>query len=151
MAKFIYRMQSILDIKVKLETQAKMQFASAKHALDIEEEKLEILKDRRDVYFEEAWSLRNHSLNVKQLRDNNAAIQTLDNFIEDQKGQVRAAQDKLEAAREQLQEVMQERKIQEKLREKSFEDFLMEENHRESKEVDELTSYTYGQRRMENQ
>ena len=29
MAKFIYRMQSILDIKVKLETQARMQFATA--------------------------------------------------------------------------------------------------------------------------
>ena len=149
MAKFIYRMQSILDIKVKLETQAKMQFASAKHALDVEEEKLENLKRRKEGYFEEARRLRNNSLNVKQLRDNKSALQTMDNFIEEQKGQVRHAEQKLEEARAQLQEVMQERKIQEKLREKSFEDFLMEENHRESKEVDELTSYTYGQRRME--
>lgn len=151
MAKFIYRMQSILDIKVKLETQAKMQFASAKHALDVEEEKLENLKRRKEGYFEEARRLRNNSLNVKQLRDNKSALQTMDNFIEEQKGQVRHAEQKLEEARAQLQEVMQERKIQEKLREKSFEDFLMEENHRESKEVDELTSYTYGQRRMETQ
>jgi len=144
-------MQSILDIKVKLETQAKMQFASAKHALDVEEEKLKILKDRKEGYFEEARNLRNNSLNVKQLRDNKAAIQTMDNFIEEQKEHVRAAQERLEDARARLQEIMQERKIQEKLREKSFEDFLMEENHRESKEVDELTSYTYGQRRMEKQ
>lgn len=151
MAKFIYRMQSILDIKVKLETQAKMQFASAKHALDIEEEKLENLKRRKEGYFDEARRLRNNSLNVKQLRDNKSALQTMDNFIEEQKGQVRLAEQKLEEARAQLQEIMQERKIQEKLREKSFEDFLMEENHRESKEVDELTSYTYGQRRMETQ
>lgn len=151
MAKFIYRMQSILDIKVKLETQAKMQFASAKHALDVEEEKLENLKRRKEGYFEEARRLRNNSLNVKQLRDNKSALQTMDNFIEEQKGQVRLAGQKLEEARAQLQEIMQERKIQEKLREKSFEDFLMEENHRESKEVDELTSYTYGQRRMETQ
>jgi len=151
MAKFIYRMQSILDIKIKLETQAKMQFAGAKHALDVEEEKLENLKRRREGYFEEARSLRNNSLNVKQLRDNKTAIQTMDNFIEEQKGQVRLAQEKLEEARVKLKEIMQERKIQEKLREKSFEDFLMEENHRESKEVDELTSYTYGQRRMETQ
>lgn len=151
MAKFIYRMQSILDIKIKLETQAKMQFASAKHALDLEEEKLEILKNRKEAYLEEGRSLRNSSLNVKQLKDNKTALQTMDIFIEEQKGQIRIAEGKLEEARIRLQEVMQERKIQEKLREKSFEDFLMEENHRESKEVDELTSYTYGQRRLETQ
>ena len=151
MAKFIYRMQSILDIKVKLETQAKMQFASAKHALDLEEEKLEILISRKEAYLEEGRSLRNNSLNVKQLKDNKTALQTMDIFIEEQKGQIRIAEEKLEKARIRLQEVMQERKIQEKLREKSFEDFLMEDNHRESKEVDELTSYTYGQRRLETQ
>ena len=106
MAKFIYRMQSILDIKVKLETQAKMQFASAKHALDVEEEKLENLKRRKEGYFEEARRLRNNSLNVKQLRDNKSALQTMDNFIEEQKGQVRHAEQKLEEARAQLQEVM---------------------------------------------
>ena len=38
MAKFVYRMQSILDIKMKLETQAKMQFATAKSILNEEEE-----------------------------------------------------------------------------------------------------------------
>jgi len=37
--------------------------------------------------------------------------------------------------------------VQEKLREKAFETFIKEENARESKEVDELTSYTYGQKR----
>lgn len=128
-----------------------MQFASAKHALDLEEEKLEILISRKEAYLEEGRSLRNNSLNVKQLKDNKTALQTMDIFIEEQKGQIRIAEEKLEKARIRLQEVMQERKIQEKLREKSFEDFLMEENHRESKEVDELTSYTYGQRRLETQ
>ena len=42
---------------------------------------------------------------------------------------------------------MQERKINEKLTENAFEVFIREENARESKEVDELVSYTYGQKR----
>ena len=46
-------------------------------------------------------------------------------------------------ARESLNEVMKERKIYEKLREKAFEDFLMELNEEEKKEIDELVSYTY--------
>ena len=41
---------------------------------------------------------------------------------------------------------MQESKTQEKLREKAFEQFVKEENKRESKEIDELVSYTYGRK-----
>ncbi len=44
---------------------------------------------------------------------------------------------------------MKERKIHETLREKAFGIFLVEENRREGKEVDELTSYTYGKRSKE--
>ena len=39
---------------------------------------------------------------------------------------------------------MQERKTHDKLKEKAFEQFVKDENARESKEIDELTSYSYG-------
>jgi flagellar FliJ protein len=45
---------------------------------------------------------------------------------------------------------MQESKTQAKLREKAFEAFLKEENAKESKEIDELVSYTYGQKKSES-
>lgn len=45
-----------------------------------------------------------------------------------------------------MAEAMKERKMHETLREKAFEAFLQEENHAESKAIDELTSYTYGQK-----
>ena len=38
---------------------------------------------------------------------------------------------------------MQERKVQEKLREKAFEEFKHELAEAETKEIDELVSYTY--------
>ena len=57
MAKFRYRMQSILDIKLKMETQAKQEFAQAKLALDREEEIMEQLKERKRSYEAEAVSL----------------------------------------------------------------------------------------------
>ena len=47
MAKFIYRMQSILDIKQKLEEQAKNEFAKARLQLTLEEDKLQKLKERK--------------------------------------------------------------------------------------------------------
>lgn len=58
MAKFIYRMQSILDIKQKLEEQAKNEFAKARLQLTLEEDKLQKLKERKDAYVEEGRKLR---------------------------------------------------------------------------------------------
>ncbi len=147
MSKFIYRMQSILNLKYKMEEQAKMEFAAARMQLDIEEEKLKKLFDRKAAYEEEGRTLREDNLVVQDILDNKNAISQLEYFIEEQKIQVNNAEKHLEEKRIKLQEVMQERKVQEKLREKAFEVFLKEENSRESKEIDELTSYTYGQKR----
>ena len=57
-----------------------------------------------------------------------------------------AAERRLEEARQKLAEVRMERKTHETLKERAFEEFLMEEKKQESKEIDELTSYIYGQR-----
>lgn len=146
MAKFVYRMQSILNIKIQMETQAKMEFGQAQRRLMEEEERLSVLFDRKREYLEEGRKLRQEALNVQSLRDNEYALARMDEFIEAQKLNVRKAEEQVEAARAKLEEVMKERKAQEKLREKAFEQFVHEINVQESKEVDELTSYTYGQK-----
>ena len=147
MAKFIYRMQNILNLKTKLEEQQKMEFAAARQRLDEEEEKLNLLFRRKANYEEEGRRLREDSLNVQDILDNRNALIQMDDYIAFQRIQVSKAEDALEIERQKLQEAVQERKIQEKLRENAFEVFMREENARESKEVDELVSYTYGQKR----
>ena len=149
MARFRYSLQSILDIKLKMETQAKQDFSAAKNALDEEEEKLAALYGRKASYEEAAKELLTGVLNVREIEDNKNAILMMDQYIAVQQKQVELAQKRLEAARERLTEVMKERKTHETLREKAFEEFLQEENKQESKAVDELTSYTYGQKRRE--
>ena len=47
---------------------------------------------------------------------------------------------------QRLTEIMKDRKTHEKLKEKAFEQFLQDENARESKEIDELTSYRHGKK-----
>ena len=64
MARFIYRMQSILDIKEKMEEQARMDFAAARMHLDEEEEKLQILNDRKAAYENNGRELRKDRLMV---------------------------------------------------------------------------------------
>lgn len=146
MARFRYRMQSILNIKVKMETQAKQEFAMAKIALDNEERRLQELEARRQAYEEEARRLLYGGLRVDKIRESKEAVRCMEAYILEQEKRVQKARELLERARIRLQDVMTERKTHEKLREKAFDEFLREENRRESKEIDELTSYTYGQK-----
>ena len=111
-----------------------------------EEEKLQGLINRKEAYLEEGRRVRSDVLHVGDLKDNRNAMLIMDEMIEAQKGQVARAQEVVEAARLKLQEVMQERKMHERLKEKALEQFMREENAAEGKAVDELTSYTYGQR-----
>ncbi|MBP9000583.1 flagellar export protein FliJ [Lacrimispora saccharolytica] len=144
MAKFIYRMQNILDIKLKMEDQAKASFAEANKELLIQEEKLEGLIRRREEYELEGQRLRLEKLNVIKLKDNSRALQVMKDMIKAQEMVVSIARDKVELARRKLQVAMQERKTQEKLKENAFEEFKHELNSEESKEVDELVSYRFG-------
>ena len=146
MAKFVYRMQSLLNIQYQLETQAKMELGRAQMWLTQEEEKLQGLIDRKTAYLEEGRRLRSSRLHIMDLKDNRNAMLIMDEKIEDQREQVKFAEKHVEEARNRLQEVMKERKMHEKLREKAFVEFVREENAAEHKAVDELTSYTYGQR-----
>lgn len=150
MARFRYRMQSILNIKYQLETQAKIEVGRAQMRLQEEEEKLQILFDRKEAYFEEGRRMREKSVNVTDLRDNRNALLVMDELITAQQFEVMRAAEAVELARAKLTEIMQDRKMHEKLKEKALLAFLEEEKKAEAKIVDELTSYTYGQRGKEN-
>ncbi len=147
MARFRYSMQSILNIKMKMETQAKQEFSAARAALDQEEERLKQLFQRKDGYERRAQELLAGTLDVGKIEENRTAIQRMEDYIAEQHLRVAAAEKNLEQARIRLTEVMMERKTHETLKEKAFDAFLMEEKRQEGKEIDELTSYTYGQRR----
>ena len=146
MAKFRYRMQSILNIKYQLETQAKMELGKAQMAYNEEQEKLQKLIDRKAAYLEEGRRMRENAISVDDLRDNRNAVLIMDELIMAQRIEVAKAAEGVELAREKLTEIMQERKMHEKLKEKALLQFLDEEKAAEAKVVDELTSYTYGQR-----
>lgn len=144
MAKFVYRMQNILNLNEKLEEQAKMEYATQQMVLNDEEEKEQQLKDRRSSYEDEARRLREESLNVRDMVANANAISIMGELISDQHKVVEKEEEKLEEKRSALEEAMKDRKTQEKLKEKAFDEFKMELSMEESKQIDQLTSYTFG-------
>lgn len=144
MAKFTYKMQNVLNIKFKLENQAKTAFANAMTKVDEEKAKLEGLKQKKAGYEAEYRRILNGKLDVREL---NFCLQGIEQMKEAMKQQIIAihvAEKNLELARERLQEVMQERKTHEKLKEYAFDEFVKEENAAESKAIDELVSYNFG-------
>lgn len=148
MAVFRYKMQGILDVKEKLETRAKQEFAQATKKLEEEKEKLAQLQERKKAYMEEGVALRLEHIDVRKIRENKMAVMKMDEYITKQIIQINQAAKAVERAREALQELVQERKAHEKLKENAFADFMKEELYQESKEIDQLTTYTHGQKLM---
>lgn len=143
MAKFFYRMQNILNIKYKLEEQAKQEFSNAQNRYLQEEERLERFKQRKRDYIEEMRGHAKARLNVIELERCNDAIALLEMRIREQKEVVFRAMTELDRARAKLNQSMQERKTHEKLKEHQFESFLQELSAEEMKEIDELVSYQH--------
>ena len=150
MARFRYRMQNILSIKEKLETQAKNEYAAANLRLMEEEEKLEQLKERALWLEDEGRRLvQADSLSIRDIEDNKLSVELNKEAIAEQKKAIRRAEEFLETKRLAMVELMRDRKTHEILKERAFQEFLQEEKAQESKQIDQLTSYSYGQKMQE--
>ena len=143
MAKFRYRMQNILDIKEKIESQEKIAYSQANAALSEEQEKLTNLMIRRAGYERDLKAATSGELDFAEIRRLKEAIETMKVLIRDQMLNVHIAEKKVEEARQRLDEVMKDRKTHENLKEKAFDEFKQELNAEENKVTDELVSYTY--------
>ena len=149
MAKFVFKMQSVLTVKEELEDQAKQNYGAMIHLLQQEQEELEHRRKSESEYREEGRKLRESVLNITSLRENEAALKYMEQAILQQRHRVKKAESQVETARARLQEAMIERKTYEKLKEKAFEEFKKEVAKEENKETDELVSYVYGRRAMQ--
>lgn len=144
MAKFIYKMQSLLNIKEKLEDQAKTAFGLAKAALNEEEARLAELISRKNGYVEQKRQEMSSSINVHELTQLEHAIKSMEYRIAEQILAVRQAEKNVQIAQAKLENAMKERKIQEKLREHALEEFLKEMEAADQQEINELVTFRFG-------
>ena len=144
MAKFFYRMQNILDVNTKLETQAKNEFAVQSARVAEEEQRLAAMEERSLQYKMELKELSTGELDTFKIKEKQAAIDSMKYVIDRQKVQLAHENRILEEKRIALSEARQEVRTHEKLKEKQFLQFMAEEAAKESKEIDELVSYRFG-------
>ena len=143
MKKFIYSLENILQIKIKLENQMEIAYGNARLRLTMEEEKLEQMKQKKVSYEDELRFLRSDKLVLIKIKQGEQAIDYMKTNIKLQITAVKNSTQRLEVARIRLSDAMIERKTQEKLKENAFEEYMLEFDAQERKEVDELNSFHY--------
>ena len=143
MAKFKYRMQNILDIKTKLETQAQNEYGIANRKYLEEQAALQELMIRRVEYEKSLKELVEGMLDIKSINNARNDVNNIKTLVRRQMMEVHKAGIVLEKARNELNEKMKERKTHEKLKEHALDEFKADLQMAETKEIDELVSYTF--------
>lgn len=136
-------MQNILNVKMKLESQAKIAYGLANQKYLDEQKKLQEIILRRVSYEKILKETMMGNIDVREVTRARENVNTMKTLVRRQMVEVHKAELALEDARRALNEIMQERKTHEKLKEKAFETFMAEEKAAEGKEIDQLVSYTY--------
>jgi flagellar FliJ protein len=143
MKKFRYSMESLLQIKMKMEEQMRIAYLNARTRLTQEEEKLKQLEQKKLALEEELRSLRMNRLDLLKIKQCEHAIEITVMNIKQQTVAVKNAAHRLEVARIRLNDAMVERKTQERLKEKAFDEYLLELEAEDRKEIDERTSFQF--------
>ncbi len=144
MAKFIYKMQSLLNIKEKLEEQEKTAYSLAKATLNEEERRLAEFVAKKNRYIEEKRVEMSSSIHVQELTLLEHAIKSMEYRVEEQVLVVKRAEREVMLAQARLENAMKERKIQEKLKEHALDEFKLELEAKEQQEINELVSFRFG-------
>ena len=131
MARFVFSMESILQIKLKLEDQAKAEYAVQMAQLQREQEKLEALQKHKEEVQAQLRRQISAVLDLLRIRQLEDGVENIKYNISLQKMVVFNQQKQVTKARE-------------KLKENAFEDFKKELNAEEQKEINELVSFRFG-------
>jgi len=143
MAKFHYSMENILNVKIKIEEQKKMELAKAMMNHKVEVEKQEAIKMELDTTIEDFRERQKKSQSVSEFKRLNHNVNYYEKAYKAQKLEVLKASEKVETKRKALQKALEEKKIQEKLKEKALNLFLEEEKYKEIKMLDETVGFRY--------
>ena len=135
---FKFRLQKVLDLKIKDEEEIKMEFAK------IQQKKIDIetnLENLESNYSKYSIGKNNDSVQNQKITIN--YLLALNNSIMDLSEKLDKSTNELEKARKQLISKQIERKSLEKLKEKTYGQYYKEEQLKEQSTNDEFASMSY--------
>jgi len=141
MAKFNFKLASILNIKEKMEDLKKNEFGKAVRELEEERAKLARLEQMKVDCIQSFRDNLSSGVKSDDIKQHNIYLDRLKILIRMQHEAIRKAEMKVEEKRLELVEAMRERKALDILKENAYDEFLTEEKQEEQKIVDEIVSY----------
>ncbi len=137
--KYKYKFQNLLNYKDTVETLKKSEYGKAINILREEENILEAYSLEKEKVLEQIED--KNRMSIRDLRMYNNYLYKVNNDIENQNVIVLNSRRDVEKAQENLILATQEKKTFEKLKEKHFEEFLIEEKKKEDKLIDEIVTF----------
>ncbi|HOM03255.1 MAG TPA: flagellar export protein FliJ [Acetivibrio sp.] len=141
MGKFVFKMQTLLNLKIQLENGLKNELGRAVQELERQKDILNKINNEMNEYIDSINSKSWEGISVGELREYNTYISYLSDRAKLQKENIKKAQLVVDKYRDKLIRAMQERKVLEKLREKKYEEYMKEQLKEEQKLNDEIVSF----------
>lgn len=137
---FKFSLETVLKLKIQLEKSAQNDLGKAVTFLEKQKQLLFDIENKlNETILERNSSAR--KITVRNLRDYSNYIDSMHKKIEEQKNMVNHAQKNVDILKRKMIEVARERDMFEKLKEKKYQDYLIEEQKKDEKLVDELISF----------
>ena len=143
MQKFVFKLESVLNLKKQIEDNAKNNLAKSSRILELEKDVLVELNQQKDTYLSKMSEDMEVGVPVYRLRGYNDYFSGAKVKISNQKDIVNNAQRIVDINREELVKAVQEKKILVKFREKKMEAYRIEALKDEQKTIDEINSYKF--------
>ncbi len=134
---FRFRFEQVLNVRKLAEEQVLQEFSAQVRGLEVEKERLRSIRGEKEAVLAELMRRQGGSLNAGEI---GLAFGYIRGLRQREVAQVVLIADRekaLEAKREELSEAVKRRKIMEILRQKKFDQYWKEWNHRESVELNE--------------
>lgn len=141
MAVYKFKLQKLLDYKIKVEEEKRNKLGSALKRLENEKRRMFELKrkfsDMEGLYRQKT----SQGMSVNELKILANYIDYYKRDIKEQKVRIKMAEDYVTVCREELIYATREKRMIEKLREKDYSKYLYEEQKKEEKLIDDLVSF----------
>ncbi len=138
---FKFKLQRILDLKIKQEDEKKNQIAVLINSIKDKEEELEkVLSEKK----EKEVSLNMDSkkgISILEIRNINQYLLFLDKKINTINFEISSLESNLKQKRQEYLELQKDRKTFEKLKEKDYEKYLYNEKKEEEKMIDQIVTF----------
>jgi len=141
MAKFKFRLQTFLNVKEQMEKSIKNELGIAVSKLELQKSILAKIQQDINNQEEDYRCEATKTVTLINLKNRIVYIKHLKEKEETQKHKVNVEQRNVDKIRERLVEVMKEKKVLEKLKEKEYEIYRKEQERIEQLLVDELVNY----------